>query len=154
MWKILLQDVHYAINLNLLIESLDCANHFQFPQDLENPYTRTLLVDCQLLLGSRIVYLLYVGFQKWQYLIPTTKLYMLQNSSSTIPSRPCKSISMDFISGLLTTLKKHDCIFVVVCRFSKMAICNPCNKTIDASKSIEFFFQHLVSLTTHYYFQS
>jgi hypothetical protein len=38
-----------------------------------------------------------------------------------VPSRPWESISMDFLSGMPTTQRKHDAIWVVVCRFSKMA---------------------------------
>jgi hypothetical protein len=40
----------------------------------------------------------------------------------SIRSRPWALISMDFLSSLLTTFRKHDAIWVVVCRFSKMAL--------------------------------
>ena len=38
------------------------------------------------------------------------------------PSRPWESISMDYMSGLPSTKHGNDCVFVVIDRFSKMAI--------------------------------
>jgi hypothetical protein len=61
----------------------------------------------------------------------------------SIPSRPWESISMDFLSGLPTTLGKHDAIWVVVCRFSKMALFLPCHKTTSAAQTAEIFFRHV-----------
>lgn len=43
-----------------------------------------------------------------------------------VPSRPWESISMDFLRGLSTTKKGNNYIFVIVDRFSKMAIMIPC----------------------------
>ena len=42
-----------------------------------------------------------------------------------IPSHPWESISMEFITSLPMTFCHHDAIWVVVCRFSKMAIFVP-----------------------------
>ena len=56
-----------------------------------------------------------------------------------VPSRPWESVSMDFVGGLPMSRKKHDYIFVVVDRFSKMCILMPCKKTITA----ELYFQHV-----------
>ena len=50
---------------------------------------------------------------------------------------------MDFLSGLPMMQQKHDCILVVVYRFSKMAIFIPCTKTIDAPQIVELFFEHM-----------
>ena len=50
---------------------------------------------------------------------------------------------MDFLSGFPTTQQKHDAIWVVVCRFSKMALFLPCYKTTTANQTAALFFQHV-----------
>jgi hypothetical protein len=60
-----------------------------------------------------------------------------------IPARPWESISMDYINGLPTTLRKHDAIWVVVCRFSKMALFIPCHKTTSVVQTVELFFHNV-----------
>jgi hypothetical protein len=62
-----------------------------------------------------------------------------------LPSHPWNSISMDFLSGIPTTQKKHDAIWVVVCRFSKMTLFIPCMKTTTTTQTIELYFQHVWS---------
>jgi hypothetical protein len=60
-----------------------------------------------------------------------------------LPSQPWDSISMDFLSGLPTTQKKHDAIWVVVFRFSKMALFIPCTKTTTIAQTVELYFHHV-----------
>ena len=50
---------------------------------------------------------------------------------------------MDYISGLPTTLHKHDAIWVVFFRFSKMAIFIPCHNTTFAIQTTELFFHNV-----------
>ena len=59
------------------------------------------------------------------------------------PSRPWESISMDYMSGLPSTKHGNDCVFVVVDRFSKMAIMAACKKNITAEAIAKLFFERV-----------
>ena len=61
--------------------------------------------------------------------------------SLLVPSRPWESISMDFVGGLPMSRKKHDYLFVVVDRFSKMCIIMPCKKTITTEHTTKLIFK-------------
>jgi len=62
-----------------------------------------------------------------------------------VPDRLSKDVSMDFVLGLSKTIRKHDFIFVVVDRFSKMVHLS-CSKTSDASKIAQIYFDGVVKL--------
>ena len=57
------------------------------------------------------------------------------------PSRPWESISMDYMSGLPSTKHNNDYVFVVVNRFSKMAIMAACKKNITTKATAKLFFE-------------
>ena len=59
------------------------------------------------------------------------------------PSRPWKSISMDYMSDLPSTKHENDCVFVVVDRFSKMSIMAACKKNITAEATVKLFFERV-----------
>jgi hypothetical protein len=57
--------------------------------------------------------------------------------------RPWESISMDYMSGLPSTTRGNDCFFVVVDRFSKMAILATCKKSITIEATAKIFFERV-----------
>ena len=59
------------------------------------------------------------------------------------PSRPWESISMDYMSSLPFTKHDNDCVFVVIDRFSKMAIMTACKKNIIAEATAKLFFKRV-----------
>jgi hypothetical protein len=73
---------------------------------------------------------------------PTTKKQGLYTPLPT-PDRPWESISMDYMSGLTSTKRGNDCVFVVVDRFSKMAILVTCKKSITAEATTKLFFERV-----------
>jgi hypothetical protein len=50
---------------------------------------------------------------------------------------------MDYMSGLLSTKQGNDCVFVVVDRFSKMAILVACKKNITTKVTAKIFFERV-----------
>jgi hypothetical protein len=48
---------------------------------------------------------------------------------------------MDYMSGLPSTKRENDCVFVVVDRFSKMAILVACKKSITVEATAKLFFE-------------
>jgi hypothetical protein len=57
------------------------------------------------------------------------------------PDNPWESISMDYMSGLPSTKQGNDCVFVIIDRFSKMAILTGCKKNIAAADIAKIFFE-------------
>jgi hypothetical protein len=59
------------------------------------------------------------------------------------PDRPWESISMDYMSGLPSTKRGNDCVFVVFDLFSKMVIMVACKKSITAEATAKIFFEQV-----------
>jgi hypothetical protein len=59
------------------------------------------------------------------------------------PSQPWESISIDYMSYLPSTKHGNDCVFVVVDRFSKMAIMAACKKNIKVEATTKLFFKRV-----------
>jgi hypothetical protein len=61
-----------------------------------------------------------------------------------------ESIAMNYISGLPSTKRVNDYFFLVVDRFSKMAILAACKKNITAEATAKILFEHVwVHLGSH-----
>ncbi len=73
---------------------------------------------------------------------PTTKKQGMYTPLPT-PDRPWKSISMDYMSGLPSTKRGNDCVFVGVDRFSKMTIMAACKKSITTEAIVKLFFERV-----------
>ena len=50
---------------------------------------------------------------------------------------------MDYMSGLPSTKKGNDCVFVVIDQFLKMAILTACKKNITAEITPKLFFERM-----------
>ena len=59
------------------------------------------------------------------------------------PDRLWESISMDYMADLSSTKRGNDCVFVVVDRFSKMAILVAYKKNIIAEATTKIFFERV-----------
>jgi hypothetical protein len=66
-------------------------------------------------------------------------------TSLPTPSRPWESIAMDYMSGLPSTKHDNNFVFMVVDRFSKMAIMAACKKNITAEATAKLFFERLMN---------
>ena len=58
-----------------------------------------------------------------------------------IPSRPWESVSMEFLGGLRMSRKKHDYLYVVVDRFSKMCILMHVRRSLLLNILMNFIFK-------------
>ena len=63
-----------------------------------------------------------------------------------VPDRLWQDVGIDFVLGLPKTIRKHDSIFVVVDRFSKMTHFLSCSKTSDDFKITQIYFDGVVKL--------
>jgi hypothetical protein len=59
------------------------------------------------------------------------------------PERTWESISMDYMSGLPSTKRGNDYVFVIVDRFSKMAILVAVKKNITTKATAKLFFERV-----------
>jgi hypothetical protein len=59
------------------------------------------------------------------------------------PDRPWESMSMDYMSGLPSTKRGNDCVFMFFDRFSKMAILVACKKSITVEATAKIFFEQV-----------
>lgn len=57
------------------------------------------------------------------------------------PNQPWESISMDYMYGLPSTKHGNDCVFVVMDKFSKMAILAACKESITTEDTTKIFFE-------------
>lgn len=57
------------------------------------------------------------------------------------PNNPQELVSMDYILGFPSTKHGKNCVFVVVDRFSKMAILALCKKSITNESTNKLFFE-------------
>lgn len=64
---------------------------------------------------------------------------------STVLSRPFAEISLDWVSGLPTTQRKHNSVLNIVDRFSKWAIVIPCDKTMSTATLIALLWEKVFS---------
>jgi hypothetical protein len=72
----------------------------------------------------------------------TTKRQGLYTPLPTL-DKTWESISMDYMSGFLSTKWGNDCVFVVVDRFSKMAILVTYKKNITTEATAKLFFERV-----------
>eukprot|EP00253_Pinus_taeda_P027765 PITA_27765 len=73
---------------------------------------------------------------------PTIKKQGLSTPLPT-PNWTWESVSMDYMLGLTSTMHNNDCIFVVVDRFSKMAIMVACKKSISVDATAKLFIERV-----------
>jgi hypothetical protein len=71
---------------------------------------------------------------------PTIKKQVMYTPLPT-PKNPWESISMDYMLGLPSTKQGNDYVFLVVDRFSKMAILVAYKKSITAEDTPKIFFE-------------
>jgi hypothetical protein len=71
---------------------------------------------------------------------PTIKKQGLYTPLPT-PKNPSESISMDYMSGLLSTKHNNGCVFVFIDLFSKMAILTTYKKNITTEYTTKLFFE-------------
>ena len=73
---------------------------------------------------------------------PTTKKWGMYTPLPN-PNKSRESISMDYMSGLLSTKRGNECVFLVVNRFSKMAILVAYQKKITTEATTKLFFERV-----------
>ncbi|GJP62544.1 hypothetical protein CLOP_g19600 [Closterium sp. NIES-67] len=62
-----------------------------------------------------------------------------------VPEQPWQVVSLDFITGLLTTTSGHDAILVVIDKFSKMGHFIPTHTTARTEETARLFVRYIIS---------
>jgi hypothetical protein len=83
-----------------------------------------------------------ISFTSYGISKPTIKKQGLYTRIPT-PKNPWKSISMDYMSSLSSTKQCNDYVFVVVDRFSNMAILTAWKKNITVVDTAKLFFEQV-----------
>ena len=79
----------------------------------------------------------------WALPFFTEVTYIYVHNLLPTPSIPWESISMDYMLGLPSTKHDNDCVFVVIYKFSKMAIMAAWKKNIIAEATTKLFFERM-----------
>ncbi|GJP47147.1 hypothetical protein CLOM_g6374 [Closterium sp. NIES-68] len=62
-----------------------------------------------------------------------------------VPEQPWQAVSLDFITGLPTTMSGHDAILVVIDKFSKMGHFIPTHTTARTEETAQLFVHYIIS---------
>lgn len=73
---------------------------------------------------------------------PSTRLLPGLLKPLEVPQRPHEWVTIDFLTGIPTSAKKNDMIFVIVDRYTKRIKLIPCQKSLTAKGAAELFIKY------------